>query len=973
MIPRCVAISDPSSLNKILKTESTTSALTILSVNIRSINCNFDMFLVFLSLLGTPIDVLVLTECWTNEHIQLPNITNYTLHYTKKKLNQNDGVVAYVREGLEAVSNEPPIEEGNCLVLCLGEQFTIVCSYRPPCYSNPTKYLNSLTPILRNLRSHNVILTGDINIDTLPENISGHAADYLALMASLGLWQGVNRPTRITACLDHFMVKSSLQWRTVVFDPLTDHSPILLQMENISTKKTPSDQSKLTIDYNVFREKIALVKWEEYYQIDDANLAANVLIDKIQITLDCCSSIKRFSNRKRPLKPWITAGVVRSIRKRDKLHIKFKLSPNNSQLKTTYLKYRNACNKLIKSLKIQYYAMKLESNKGNIKNTWQVIKELCNLNNNKTSAESLLKTNPTPAASLNLVNDYFTSIGQQLANNILSKMEVTEDELKKKCSSLVDSPLQSFFFIPTDPREISTTIKTLKTNSAPGEDLITHKVLKIACYELAEPIAHLCNLSFATSTFPRIFKKAVVTPIYKAGDPCSPTNYRPISLLATISKVIEKIVNKRLVKFLEDHNLLASNQYGFRARKSTNDAVLKLTSLITTCLDRGDKCIGVFLDLQKAFDTVSIPILLTRLETLGIRAAALDWFCDYLTNREQCVRIGEHRSDVAQCTFGVPQGSTLGPTLFLAYINPLNRLDLGETETIMFADDTVLLFHANSWASLGRSVERCMCKVTAWLENSLLSLNTSKTKYMCFSKTRASRPDSNFKIYIHTYPCNRYYDDAVLNCCTCPVLERVDFLKYLGVIIDDKLHWGPHISAVAARLRKLIYVFKNLRTVANSELCIKTYRALGECIADYCVCSWGGAGKVALKEAERAQRAALKVMLHLPFRYPTTDLYLKCNVLSIRKIYILQCILRYHRVTVPGLPANNNKRLDICPKPNVRSAMARRNFNFHAPMLYNLINIKIAIKSLNKVKLKKVIIGWLATLTYDDVEKLFTY
>lgn len=522
-------------------------------------------------------------------------------------------------------------------------------------------------------------------------------------------------------------------------------------------------------------------------------------------------------------------------------------------------------------------------------------------------------------------------------------------------------------FYPTDPAEIRSIILSLKTNSAPGWDRITAGFLKQYVLCLAEPIAGICNLSLETGTFPSAFKHAEVCPVFKNGDKSSPSNYRPISLLSTLSKVLEKLVKKRLMKYLEQNDLLNNKQYGFRQGRSTEDAVLTLTSLITSYVDGGYKAIGVFLDLQKAFDTVSIPILITRLENIGVRGIALDWFKDYLTGRTQLVKIDNYKSDRSFCNYGVPQGSTLGPTLFLVYINELCTMTLPGLDLLMFADDTVLLLHERTWPKVTGLAEKCLSAVTHWLENSLLTLNASKTKFMCFSKTSSGDPGNGISLKMHTFPCNRGTVQA-MQCC-CAVLSRVGSIRYLGVHIDDKLNWSTHIALLTSRIRKLIYVFKNLREVADPKLVVQTYKALCECLIRYCICAWGSAAKTYLITAERAQRAVLKVLQYLPYRHPTTAVYEKADVLSVRKLYIYESIRRYHKKTVPILPDRNTRR-DLCPVPFVKSSFAQKKYDVIVPKLYNTLNKNNNIKILNHNSIKKTIITWLKTFDYDGVEEM---
>lgn len=577
----------------------------------------------------------------------------------------------------------------------------------------------------------------------------------------------------------------------------------------------------------------------------------------------------------------------------------------------------------------------------------------------------MLDINNSPTESLNDVNNYFTSIGATLANTTLQKLNTTENYLALRAKN-ANQPVKSMALLPTDPREVGRIVKGLKTLSAPGWDKITTTLIKKFINLIAEPISFICNMSFETGKFPAAFKKAVVCPIFKAGDKKNPTNYRPISLLSTISKILEKLVKIRVTRYLEKEQLLSKNQFGFRDGRSTEDAVLMLTNKITSYLDCGDKCIGIFLDLQKAFDTVSIPILLVKLENAGIRGLPLDWFTDYLSGRSQRIRVDSYESDSAMCSYGVPQGSTLGPLLFLIYINDLCGTTFPGLDLLMFADDTVLLVHEKSWTKAIKLAEHCLALVTQWLENNLLSLNISKTKYICYSITEAGAPKFNISVKIHTFPCNRDTRPAQ---CTCSELSRVDYIKYLGVYIDSHLNWTTHIKNLAARVRKLIFIFKTLRTVAEPKLVIQTYKALCECIIRYCICVWGSAAKTHIISVERAQRAILKVLMFLPFRHPTTDVYDKANVLSVRKMFIFESLRRYHKTTAP-LKANTTKRVVRCQIPKARRTFKQKKYEGIVPLLYNKIDKDNNIKKHNNNEIKKSILSWLNKFDYDGIEDM---
>lgn len=944
-------------------------SLLVLTVNIRSIKANFDFFLMFLLKFTKPVDVIVLTECWTNDQFLPPNINNYRTFRSNVMLNKSDGVVVYVRDMFEASSFEPPCSEGNCIVVNIADDISIICTYRPPCFKNPLSYINSLDNIIKTCSAKKVvILTGDLNLDIMSDNLNTNSALYLNLMASHGLKRGINCPTRQNTCLDHFMVKASAKIETFVFDELTDHSPILLYIDYTPTSKQNTYINKTKIDFSGISKCMENESWNDLYSLSDVNKAARLLTEKLESFISSNTSNKKISKRNNPLKPWITIGVIKSIRKRDRMHKKLKFYLNNLEMKHKYLAYRNILKKVIKTLKTDYYTDKLNKNRDNIKETWKTIKELCNMKLNKTSPTELLNINTNITRSLDDVNDFFATVGSNLAKQILQKLNTDETTLAQNARTK-NTPLSSMALYLTDPAEVIDVITSLKSQSAPGIDKITASILKMFRFHLAKPISYLTNLSFEQGVFPEVFKHAIICPVHKSGNKHLPTNYRPISLLSTLSKVVEKIMNKRLIGFMETNKLLGLHQFGFRAKHSTDEAVLHLTNNIISHIDRGDKCLAVFLDLQKAFDTVSIPILLSRLENLGIRGNALLWLRDYLTERYQYVRVENHSSNPCVGSYGVPQGSTLAPTLFLAYVNDLCKFETQGADIQMFADDTVVLFHSNTWDNVQQLAEKVMSHITAWLEDSLLSLNVNKTNFLCFSKTMASSPKI-FHLRMHCHPCNRSIIESSTR-CNCPKLTRTTEIKYLGVNIDDKLNWKKHINTVSGRLRKLIYIFKDLRIIPDTSLLIQTYKALAECLITYCICSWGSAAKTHLIEVERAQRAVLKVLLNLPFDHPTHLVYEKAEVLSVRKMFVYQCIRKYHKHTVPLLQPSG-KRKDKCPIPRVRSKFAQQRYSNIAPRLYNKLNLKYQTRYLSNYQIKRITKIWLGRFGYDDVEDLLS-
>lgn len=946
---------------------------SLIAQNIRSVHkmSNMDDLDINLNLLNQTVDLIVLTECRINPDKPLPCKDNYSTYSSTKKTNQNDGVVVFIKTSIKHSAKEINLHGASCLEITT-PLCSVICIYRTHFERNPEQFINSLDEHLNHPHlNKNVILTGDININIISGLLNQQSDIYLNMLASHGLEPGHRLNTRINSCLDHMFINFDLtkfSSSVAVLDTtITDHKMVLLYFYSKAkvTKPSPPRQKSI-VNYSDAIKSLQSKDLSDFSIIRDPNLFTNKLIALVTDCLNENTKTIKVPRTKRILKPWITKGILKCIRNRNNMQKQTRTDPTNEILKITYRRYRNFCNNLIKKLRKQYERDLLNKAKGNNKALWSCIKNITNYNNKqKTTNAELLTIKNTPKESAEYINNYFNNVGKTLAELIK-----TNPPLQTQCHDDIPSQVNSIGVIEVEPFEIDSIISNLKPESAAGWDKIPTSFLKMAKPVFVPLLTSLGNLIIEQGIFPRDLKRSIIHPIYKGGDRGDINNYRPISVLPVISKIMEKLINSRLLGFLNTFSILSKNQYGFRTGISTENAISDLTRNVTTHLDNKKKALCIFLDLKKAFDTVSIPTLLYKLNRIGIRDNFLALLTDYLQDRTQIVKLDKNTYSNVNISnnYGVPQGSVLGPTLFLIYINDLTNLKLVNGCVFSYADDTALLFHGDNWPEVFAMAETGLAKVMGWLNMNLLSLNMSKTNYITFSIRDSMQPVNNLTISAHT--CKRSVDPSK---CNCFKIERVNNTKYLGVILDKNLSWYPQLDMVANRARKLIWLFKHLREIADRKLIIYIYTSLVQSLLLYCIIIWGGTYKTTFINIERVQRLILKVMLRKKRLFSTNLLYKEANVLTIRKLYIQQCILNVHKNYSFNPQLLSKRKVNTVVRVKAtKTAFAQKQFSAQSVFLYNKINRILNIFSLTHYTCKKKVTTWLKLQSYETIENLLS-
>ena len=446
--------------------------------------------------------------------------------------------------------------------------------------------------------------------------------------------------------------------------------------------------------------------------------------------------------------------------------------------------YKKKKNKLTNMLRISeknYYKHILDKNRNNLSKLWKSLNVVLARKKN-TIKNTIFKHNDKEISNNNDIANHFNNYYLNMAKDLQKKITA---QTRDPCSYMKDQNKSSIFLTPTNEDEIVQIISSLK-NSASGHDQIDAKIVKLIKHNISAPLVHICNLSFSQGQIPDDLKIAKVIPIYKKGDRSLFTNYRPISILPVFSKIIERLAYNRIVQFLEQNNILSENQFGFRKGRSTDTAILSLVESFYEAIEEDKIMIGLFIDFSRAFDTISHPILLKKLAYYGFRGIALEWVANYLCNRQQYVVHNNVKSRMGKIALGVPQGSILGPLLFLLYINDICNISKN-VSTILFADDTNIFATGKNITEVTRIMNYEINLINQWIQSNKLSLNIDKTNYMIMSAPRSK---------IKTDECNIMIDGKNI--------VRVPRTKFLGIILDENMSWKYHIEYICNKVSKCI-------------------------------------------------------------------------------------------------------------------------------------------------------------------------
>jgi len=913
----------------------------VLHMNIRSFNRNSTELFSMVATLKRRPDVIVLSETWFT-YDTVEEIDGYVGYHVYRRDRRGGGISIYVANNRKNKGIERWSRISDHCELCSvdtvmnGEKVKIIGVYRPPdrCVQ---MFSSDIREILSEIDGKEyTFIVGDLNVDLITPN--AQESDFIAMCQTYSFLPMIEIPTHASPnsqpkCLDHIWFNQVTETDSGAFMvDITDHYPIytLFVTETIDVQRHIREfRDHSCVSLGRLRGEM-MIYLNNFSLGDDSNIDERVdsfVSDFLDMYNNCCPIRKKCFSYSRFAKPWINRELINCINRKHDLFRQYKRGEVQFDVYNTF---KNRVSSIIRRVKCKFYCNKFDSVRGDVRETWKIVNSIINSKSGSKSIDEIEVEGRSITDSQDIAEE-FNSYFRDVAVNLERDIPRNDGSPLMWMGNRIQN---SLFAGPSTDSETALIINRLKNRSY-GLHSVPTFIYKYLSDLISPIICKLFNLSLTQGIFPASLKVARIKPIHKKGNSKLLGNYRPISTLPLLSKIFEKLMLSRLLSFIKSNNVLGNNQFGFRKNNNTADAILEFLDCVYNSLSNKEALIATFLDFSKAFDTICHDVLLDKLDYMGVRGHVHSWFRSYLYGRSQYVSIGKDISTRTAVQRGVPQGSVLGPILFILYVNDMRNC-CNSISLLHFADDTTGFLSSKSVPGLVREMNLDLNRIAEWVRRNRLFLNINKTCYMVISDSSMSDLPS---LMIENN-----------------LIARVTEAQFLGVTIDDKLSFKQHVEQLCGKLSKTVGMLNRISNLIPPNVKLSIYYSLIFSRVSYGIVSWGSSGLTNAARIQRILSRARKIVTYDCFRREANVM----GLLSFDSIYkYFTAIKLFRTMKLSQHPYFSNVFDSLRPiheyrtrfssyssfnTPAFTKAKCQKSFRFQSVKIWNLLpeNIKLS-------------------------------